>query len=125
MSNKVREFPSGATRDNEAGKLNYEGFFSPIVLERYAEYLHKHRRQTDGTLRDADNWQKGMPVEVFMESLLRHVIDVWKLHRGYVAVDRKTGEHVDIEDALCAAMFNVQGYLFMLLGGAGDPEEAA
>jgi len=36
---KVRTFDTGATRDTEDGKLDYEGFLSGRVLKRYAEYM--------------------------------------------------------------------------------------
>lgn len=101
---KTRSFDSGATRDSDDSKLDFEGFLSPAVLERYAQYMNKHRIQSDGTLRDSDNWQKGMPEEVYVKSLLRHVWDLWLLHRGYKAREPK-------EDALCAIMFNAMGLL--------------
>lgn len=99
----VRQFESGATRDTEEGKLDYEGFLSPIALGRFAQYMHKHRVQSDGSLRDSDNWQKGIPLDAYMKSMWRHFHDVWTLHRGY-------GEG-ELEEALCALWFNVQGYL--------------
>ena len=46
-----RTFDTGASRDTEAGKLDFEGFLSPPVLERYAEYLNKHRVMADGSTR--------------------------------------------------------------------------
>jgi hypothetical protein len=64
----MREFETGATRNPEEGKLDYEGFLSPLVLECYAKYMHEHRLQSDGKLRDSDNWQKGIPKEVYMKS---------------------------------------------------------
>lgn len=103
----MREFNTGATRDDNKDKLDYEGFLSPIVLERYAEYMHKHRKQSDGKLRDSDNWQKGIPKDAYMKSLMRHTIDVWKEHRGFET--REDCE--DIEDALCSVLFNAMGYL--------------
>jgi hypothetical protein len=104
----VREFETGATRDTDNGKLDYEGFLSPLVVERYAEYLHSHRFQKDGTLRASDNWQKGIPLTAYMSSGWRHFMDWWKAHRGY-----ETPE--DIETALCAVIFNASGYLHELL----------
>ena len=85
-----------------------EGFESPLVVNRYAEYMTKNRKQSDGTLRDGDNWQKGIPKDQYMKSLLRHVHDVWLLHRGYIGRD-------ELEDSLCAVQFNSKGYLFELL----------
>ena len=100
----VREFDTGATRNVDASKFDYEGFLSPLALERFAEYMHANRTQADGTFRDSDNWQKGIPFDSYMKSMWRHFFDVWKWHRGLPA-----GE--DIETALCALMFNAQGYL--------------
>ena len=48
----MREFVSGATRNDE-----------------------------DGKLRSSDNWQKGMPVDAYMKSMWRHFMDVWGEHR--------------------------------------------
>jgi len=111
---KIRTFETGATRDTESSKLDFEGFLSPLVLERYARYLHKHRIQSDGKLRDGDNWQRGIPKKTYMKSLCRHLIAVWLIHRGYVAKDNK-GSIVDLEDSLCAVIFNSMGYLFEIL----------
>lgn len=101
----MRTFESGANRDSNDGKLDYEGFLSHRVLERYAEYLHKHRIQSDGKIRTSDNWQKGIPKEEYMKSMWRHFMDVWEAHR----------EEKEIEDALCAMMFNSMGYLHEVL----------
>lgn len=104
----IRKFETGATRDTATDKYEYDGFFSPAVLERRAEYMHKHRKQSDGSLRDPDNWQKGIPQEAYMSSLFRHFVDVWKWNR-YV------GLPIDIEEALCALMFNSEGMLHEIL----------
>lgn len=100
-----RTFDTGATRDTEEGKLDYEGFLSPRVLERYAQYMHGHRKQVDGTLRDSDNWQKGIPKDAYMKSMWRHFFDVWKSHRKCGAKD------ADPQEELCALLFNVMGLL--------------
>ena len=113
----IRQFETGATRDTDEGKPDYEGFLCPLVIEKYGEYMNRHRIQADGGLRDSDNWQKGMPITQYMKSLWRHVMDVWKLHRGYKVVDRKTNKEVTIEEALCAVMFNSMGYLHEVLKG--------
>lgn len=101
----MRNFDTGATRDVDTNKFDYEGFLHPSVLERYAEYMHKNRVQADGKIRDSDNWQKGMPKESYMKSMWRHFLDVWKAHRGLPTKD-------SLEDALAALMFNVMGYLY-------------
>jgi len=104
----MRKFNSGATRDEDNTKLDLEGFLSPLVLERYGQYMHKHRKQADGQLRDSDNWKKGIPLEAYIKSAFRHFIDWWKEHRGL-----KSRE--GLEDALCALMFNEMGYLYEIL----------
>jgi hypothetical protein len=106
-----RQFDTGATRDSDTNKLDYEGFESPLVTKRFAEYMHKNRLQPDGSLRGSDNWQKGIPKEAYVKSLVRHVEDL-KLHwDGFAeeAVDP------DFEVVCCAIKFNVQGLLFELL----------
>lgn len=97
----MRQFTTGATRDTDEGKLDFEGFLSPTVLERYAAYMHKNRIQADGQLRDSDNWQKGIPREAYMKSGWRHFFAWWKAWRR--------GEN-GTEDA-CALLFNVMGWL--------------
>src|SRR5262249_20215749 len=59
----ARIFKTGATRDTDTGKLDYEGFLSPLVLKRYAEYMHQHRVMKDGAMRASDNWQRGIPLD--------------------------------------------------------------
>ena len=101
----IRTFSTGATRDTAQGKLDYDGFFSPLVLKRRARYMHEHRVQADGTLRDSDNWQRGIPEEEYRKSTLRHLFeDWWPGARGWPIT-------VDIEDAACAILFNLEGWL--------------
>ncbi len=99
-----RVFASGASRDAETGKLDFEGFLSPLALERYAEYMNDNRIMKDGSIRGSDNWQRGIPLDVYMKSLWRHFFDLWKIHRGVPAKD-------SLEVVLCAVLFNVMGYL--------------
>jgi len=106
----IRRFTSGATRDTDGGKYDYGGFLSALVLKRFAEYMHKHRLQKDGELRSADNWKKGIPVEAYRESMLRHVMDVWLHLEGNDFEARE-----DLEECLCALFFNVQGLLYETL----------
>jgi hypothetical protein len=97
----MRTFDSGATRDDDTTKPDYEGFLSPLVIERFGEYMTKHRKQADGNLRDSDNWQKGIPLDQYVKSMWRHFFDVWKWHRNGGANPEE----------LCALLFNVMGYL--------------
>lgn len=114
----MREFSTGATRDNDENKLDYEGFLSPLVLQRYAEYMHKNRKQVDGKLRASDNWQKGIPLTAYMKSMWRHFWDVWFLHR-YTA--KEGNLNYAQEEALCAVIFNASGYLHEILKQQDKP----
>jgi len=104
---KMEKFASGATRSADDDKLDYEGFYHPAVVRRYAQYLHEHRKQADGKTRDSDNWQKGMPIWRYVKSLLRHVVDTWLHYRG----QGHLAEYEDMEDCICAVLFNAQGLL--------------
>lgn len=110
----VREFETGAVRDLDENKLDYEGFLSPIVLKRYAEYMHANRKLPDGSMRASDNWQLGIPKDAFMKSLFRHFMEVWTAHR----------EGTIDENALCAVMFNTMGYLHEVLKASNQQAEA-
>jgi len=105
----VRRFETGATRDSDEGKPEYGGFLSPLVLRRFAAYMHQHRHQPNGTVRSSRNWRKGMALAVYEESLLRHIVDIWLHLEGF------TGAREDLESALCGAFFNLQGLLHEIL----------
>jgi len=107
-NDQIRKFDSGATRDTSEGKIDFEGFISPIVLEEFGKYMLKHQKQSNGELRPSDNWQKGMPRDVYMKSAWRHFHDWWMEHRGY---DSREG----MKDALNGLLFNLMGYMHELL----------
>ncbi len=114
----MREFETGANRNEDKGKLDYEGFINPLVLQRFAAYMESHRYLETGEVRDSDNWQKGIPLDSAMKSAYRHFQD-WHLeHRGY---DSREG----VEAAICGLIFNAQSYLLTLLeeneGGNWSP----
>jgi hypothetical protein len=100
----TRKFATGATRDADTNKPDFDGFLSPLVLASFGRYMHKHRQQSDGSLRASDNWQKGIPLEQYVKSLWRHFVDMWSAHRGYPHAET-------LEDSLCAILFNAMGYL--------------
>jgi len=115
---EMRNFSTGATRNSEEGKFDFEGFLSPIVIEAYGEYMNKHRLQADGKLRDSDNWQKHFGENHFsvcIKSLWRHFLDLWFLHRGYTRIDKQTGLKVTKKEALMAILFNTMAYADKLL----------
>lgn len=109
----VREFDTGATRSSDAGRYDPEGFLSPIVIERFSEYMNRNRIQADGSTRASDNWQAGIPLDQYMKGAWRHFLHLWTRHRGYQVMDEKAAK--DMEDDLCALLFNLSGYLHELL----------
>ena len=111
----ARYFDTGATRDTDDGKLDFEACLSPVVLRRYVEYMYQHNQQSDGKQRPGDNWQRGIPIPVYMKSLMRHVMAVWEDHRVLVASPH-WGEFPEdmeqVQDDLCAVIFNAMGLLY-------------
>lgn len=110
----VREFETGATRDIDTNKIDYEAILSPLVARRFGQFMREHALQKDGSMRPYDNWQKGIPFSSYIKSLSRHFQDLRMEHDGYQGDDPK-----GIEEALCAMLFNVQGYLHEWLKGRG------
>ncbi len=104
---EMRQFETGATRNLDDDQLALEGFLSPVAIQFFAEYMHSHRKQADGTVRDGDNWQKGIPIPSYVESLVRHVFDVWRWHRGLETRD-------GLKEALGGVQFNIQGLIHEL-----------
>lgn len=105
-----RTFATGATRNLDNSKPDYEGFLSPLVVEEFGRYMHGKRFMEDGTLRASDNWQKGIPLDSYVKSGFRHFVDWWTCHRR-----RTPGPNPALREALTALFFNVQGYLHELL----------
>lgn len=106
----VRQFDTGATRDDLASKPDYEGYLSPQVLERYGRYMLEHQTCADGSLRASDNWQLGIPKDEYIKSAFRHFMVWWWAHRNPGAL-----KDTIIEEALCALLFNTMGYLHEML----------
>lgn len=101
---------SGAVRTSDDGKLDVMHTLDPLVLRRVAKYL------TDARVRnkiEPGNWKRGIPRKALMESLLRHVLDVWshlaRALEGRAVVDIEP--QPDLEDELCALIFNASGLL--------------
>jgi hypothetical protein len=99
-------FGTGATRNRKENELRYDGFLSPLALQMFARYMHKNRKTADGTIREPDNWQKGMPDASYLDSLLRHVMDIWLIYRGFPEAARE-GKF----ESLSGAFFNIQGLM--------------
>ncbi len=105
----TRTFATGATRNDDAERIDPEGFLSPKVMLRYFEYMHKNRFRENGEVRDSDNWQQGIPQEAYAKSASRHYWEFFDRHR-------ELGAHTEQDEKLieicCAQMFNAMGFLF-------------
>jgi hypothetical protein len=126
----IRKFATGATRDTSQNKIDPEGYISPLVIQAFCEYMLEHQKQSDGSMRPSDNWQKlfgNTPAEhrdVCIKSLYRHMLDLLILHDGYSQMTRmEKGKHVTTRDALAGVMFNVMAYWFSLLKEEAEAQE--
>lgn len=106
----MRTFKSGATRSSDTDKIDPEAALSPLVLTAYCEYIRKHRLQGSQEARGDENWQLGIPATSYMKSLLRHVLEAWRVHRYGGSMN----------DVLFAVMFNTMGLLHERLKGRPD-----
>jgi hypothetical protein len=96
--------------------MEYARFMDSKVLKTYAGYLTRHRATPDGNVREPDNWKKGIPTQNYVDSLWRHLMDVWLWSQDHESEMAET-----IEDSLCAILFNAHGLLYELQkGNAGD-----
>lgn len=117
VADVMRTFDTGATRNNDEGRIDPEGFISPHVLLRFSEYMNRNRHTADGGYRESDNWQKGLPRGAYMKSLVRHLLELWAYERRDGASDPFVTEEQESKaaDTLCAIIFNAQGMLFEIL----------
>ena len=69
--------------------------------------MRDHNIKNGELKRNEANWKKGMPKQSYLESKARHFLEAWITHEGY--------EDGDIEDLICADIFNAQGYLHEIL----------
>lgn len=99
----IRTFATGATRDTDTNKLDFDGFLCPLVLERYAEYMHANRKMADGSMRGSDNWKSGIPQDVYRKSGWRHFFSFWK----HCLSGNKPLAIVDA----CGILFNIMGWM--------------
>lgn len=92
-SGERREFETGAVRDMASGK-------GLMVVMPAAALLRLSKHYEHGAVKYGKfNWQKGIPVDSFIDSALRHImkyLDGW-----------------DDEDHLAAAAFNILGAMEM------------
>jgi len=114
MPTEGRNFDTGAYRDTAEGKPSFYKALSPKVLRRYVEYLGENRKQSDGNMRDWDNWKAGIPPNVYADSGLRHAWMTWEL------MEAGTLSGKELEDDICGVLFNYMGLLHEILKGEED-----
>ena len=90
-SGERRHFNTGAQRDVVTGKGRYD-LISPIMIDRLSLLLQRGAEKYDDR-----NWEKGMPLSVYMDSGMRHLYKFLEGHRD--------------EDHLIAAIWNLQALL--------------
>ena len=90
-SGERRQFNTGAQRDVVTDKGRYD-LISPIMMERLAKLLQRGAEKYNDR-----NWEKGMPLSVYMDSGMRHLYKFLEGHRD--------------EDHLIAAIWNLQALL--------------
>lgn len=66
-SGERRGFDTGAVRDMSSGKGRYD-LLQVLALKRIADIMEKGAQKYD-----ARNWEKGMPLSVFIDSAFRHL----------------------------------------------------
>ena len=106
----VRTFDTGATRSSDEGRLEPFDYISPRVLHIYSTYMISKAKQSDGSKRSGDNWQKGMPIPSYKQALTRHFFDWWLVTRG--EQPRYDVEETSEYRILCSILFNAMGLLF-------------
>lgn len=96
---KLTHYDTGAKRDNAEGKEDYIETTSWLAMQAYARYMTAKAK-----VYGSGNWRKGIPVESYEQSLMRHI-------QKYLA-NKYDGANLEPnEDHLCAALFNLQGLI--------------
>lgn len=95
-----RYFDTGAARDSEEGKEDYIETISWSALKRFAVYMTGKKKKYGEW-----NWKKGIPVESYERSLLRHI-------QKYLENKYENGSTETKEDHLSAILFNTFGIMY-------------
>ena len=99
MNTDITTFASGAIRDSQNGKEDYIETISWTAMKRYAQYMTSKKSKYG-----AGNFKKGIDIESYEQSLLRHV-------QKYLANKYEGGTIETNEDHLSAILFNVFGII--------------
>lgn len=96
---KITKFESGAIRDTQEGKLDFIETLSFTALNRYIGYMTGKKIKYG-----AGNFKKGIPIESYEKSLMRHV-------DKYMRNKYENGNDEKNEDHLSAMIFNIFGII--------------
>jgi hypothetical protein len=99
-----RVFETGAMRNSGKNKLHFASCFDPRILNDYAQFI----RTSNKDKRDDANWKLGIPVDEALQSLLRHVVDLWMLVEGFQPERPEDYTLPTVEEACAAIWFNTQ-----------------
>lgn len=95
----MKHFKTGSVRDDQHDKEDYIESISWLTLKRYAQYMTKMSSKYG-----RGNWIKGIPIESYEQSLLRHI-------QKYLS-NKYYGTNIEPEvDHLSATLFNLQGLI--------------
>lgn len=95
----IRNFDTGAIRDTEDNKEDYNETISWTAFKRYAQYMTGKKKKYG-----AGNFKKGIPIESYERSLLRHV-------QKYMENKYEDGIVERDEDHIAAIVFNAFGIM--------------
>ena len=95
-------------------KVRYNKIFHPAVMQVFGDYMTRCSLQDDGTRRSFDNWQRGIPISAYADSLESHTHQIQLFANGCVDMMEE-----ELEDAACAAIFNAMGILHEFLVDEG------
>lgn len=96
---KITKFKSGAIRDSQEDKEDYIETISWTAFRRYAAYMTGKKSKYG-----SGNFKKGIPVESYEKSLVRHV-------QKYLENKYEEGVIETQEDHLSAMVFNIFGII--------------
>lgn len=96
---EIRKFDSGAVRDSDKNKESYVETISWVAFRRYSQYMTGKKNKYG-----AGNFKKGIPIESYEESLVRHLVKY--LSNKYENEDLEKNE-----DHLSAIIFNTFGIM--------------
>lgn len=96
---KITKWATGAIRDSQEGKEDYTETISWSAFKRYAQYMTGKKAKYG-----SGNFKKGIPIESYEQSLLRHV-------QKYMENKYENGTIEKEDDHLSAMVFNIFGIM--------------